>query len=59
MVVAVKARDDTREDEVLSLFDGILARYKRPHDVVFIDELPRNALGKIEVQRLRELVRST
>jgi len=59
VVVAVKARDDTRGDEVLSLFDGILARYKRPHDVVFIDELPRNALGKIEVQRLRELVRGT
>ncbi|MCZ6773889.1 MAG: AMP-binding protein [Proteobacteria bacterium] len=56
VVVAVKARFDTRKDEVLSLFNGTLARYKRPHDVVFIDALPRNALGKIEVQQLRELV---
>ena len=45
----------TRE-AVLGLCDGVLARYKRPRDVVFVDALPRTALGKVEVARLRELV---
>ncbi len=41
-----------------SLFDGHIARYKQPKDVVFVDALPRNAMGKVEVQRLRELVKN-
>jgi len=32
-----------------------LARYKAPRDVVFIDELPRNATGKVLKRELREL----
>jgi fatty-acyl-CoA synthase len=32
-----------------------LARYKVPRDVVFLDELPRNATGKILKDRLAEL----
>jgi fatty-acyl-CoA synthase len=30
-----------------------LARYKVPRDVVFVDELPRNATGKILKRELR------
>ncbi len=32
-----------------------IARYKLPHDVVLIDEIPRNASGKIVKRSLREL----
>jgi fatty-acyl-CoA synthase len=32
-----------------------LARYKVPRDVVFLDELPRNASGKVLKRELREL----
>ncbi|WP_373864728.1 AMP-binding enzyme [Nocardia pseudovaccinii] len=32
-----------------------LARYKVPRDVVFIDELPRNATGKVLRRKLEEL----
>ena len=32
-----------------------LARYKSPRDVVFIEELPRNATGKVLKRELREL----
>jgi len=32
-----------------------LARYKVPRDVVFLDELPRNATGKVLKDKLAEL----
>lgn len=44
-------------EQVRALFVGRLARFKQPHDVVFVDDLPRNAIGKVLRYRLRELVR--
>ena len=38
------------------LFDGQLARYKHPRDVVFMDTLPRNAMGKVLKFELRDMV---
>jgi fatty-acyl-CoA synthase len=32
-----------------------LARFKVPRDVVFVEDLPRNALGKVQHFKLREL----
>ena len=40
-------------DEVKALFDGQLAAYKHPRDVVFVDALPRNTMGKVDAQELR------
>jgi malonyl-CoA/methylmalonyl-CoA synthetase len=31
-----------------------LAGYKKPREVVFVEELPRNALGKVLKHRLRD-----
>ncbi len=33
---------------------GQLAPHKRPREVRFVAELPRNAIGKVVKQRLRE-----
>ncbi len=44
-------------ERVLALFAGRLARFKHPHDVVFVEALPRNAMGKVLKYRLREMVR--
>ncbi|MGH3759669.1 acyl-CoA synthetase [Actinophytocola sp.] len=41
--------------EVRSYVRANLARYKVPRDVVFLDELPRNATGKILKDRLAKL----
>jgi fatty acid CoA ligase FadD36 len=30
-----------------------LSRHKRPREVVVVDELPRNAMGKVQKARLR------
>jgi len=50
-----RASDDAlSEAEVLQFCEGKLARFKRPHGVVFVDEIPRNPSGKILKRVLRE-----
>jgi malonyl-CoA/methylmalonyl-CoA synthetase len=48
-VVAVVVRDDTglTAKRVESFCREGLASYKKPRQVVFVDALPRNALGKV------------
>ena len=36
------------EAAVLALFKDRLARFKHPRRVVFMDALPKNALGKVQ-----------
>ncbi|MEU0264672.1 long-chain fatty acid--CoA ligase [Nocardioides sp. NPDC006303] len=43
------------ESELLKHLDGRLARYKIPKAVVFVDEIPHNASGKLLKSRVREL----
>jgi acyl-CoA synthetase (AMP-forming)/AMP-acid ligase II len=45
---------DLGEDEVKGYVKENLARYKVPRDVVFLDELPRNATGKVLKRELKE-----
>ena len=42
-----------QEDIMLKLKDQI-ARFKHPKRIVFIDELPRNTMGKVQKKDLRE-----
>ena len=42
--------------DVLALFAGRLAGFKHPKDVMFIEALPRNAMGKALKYELREMV---
>lgn len=41
------------EECVMALFEGRLARFKHPRDVVFVDRLPRNVMGKVLKDELR------
>jgi len=41
---------------VLALFDGRLANYKHPRDVLFLDALPRTSVGKPDKKALRAMV---
>ncbi|MEQ8231058.1 MAG: AMP-binding protein [Gammaproteobacteria bacterium] len=56
VVVAVRGEAAVDAAAVLAVFEGRVARYKRPRDVLFVDSLPRTALGKVAVAVLRELV---
>jgi fatty-acyl-CoA synthase len=41
---------------VLDAFEGRLARFKHPKRVVFLDDLPKNAMGKVEKIQLAKIV---
>ncbi len=53
-VVVTKDGASLTEDEVKKYVKSNLAGYKVPRDVEFIDELPRNATGKVLKRELRE-----
>jgi acyl-CoA synthetase (AMP-forming)/AMP-acid ligase II len=45
---------DVSEDELKDHVKSNLARYKVPREIVFVDELPRNATGKVLKRELAE-----
>ena len=53
---AVQVREgyELTEQDVLAYLDGRLARYKIPKSVVFVDDMPRTASGKVRKPQLRE-----
>ncbi len=56
-VVAVVIGDGTKElheDDIKSGLKDKLARFKQPKAVIFIDELPRNTMGKVQKNILRQ-----
>jgi len=53
-IVALKPGTVLTEAEILEFLKGRLAKYKVPRGVVFIDQLPRNAAGKVLKNILRE-----
>ncbi|KRA32329.1 MULTISPECIES: AMP-binding protein [unclassified Nocardioides] len=46
-VVRVPGTEPVTESELKDLVKANLARYKVPREIVFLDELPRNATGKV------------
>ena len=53
--VVVRGGREVTEDELVQYCRERLAGYKRPRSVVFVDELPRNVMGKVMKRDLREL----
>lgn len=49
-----RAGTDLTETHILDALDGKLAGFKRPKQVYFVDELPRNAMGKVQKNVLRD-----
>ena len=42
------------EDAILCALEGTLARFKQPKRIIFTDALPRNAMGKVQKNILRQ-----
>jgi len=53
IVTAVVVGDPAAEPQLRALCDDVLAGYKRPRRYCYVDELPRNAYGKVLKRELR------
>jgi fatty-acyl-CoA synthase len=58
LIVAVKKPGaEVSREELLAFFDGKVVKWWLPDDVVFVDELPHTATGKLQKLKLRERFR--
>lgn len=55
LVVMTKPGKTVTRDEILATFEGRVARWWVPDDVVFSDSIPLGATGKMQKNKLREL----
>jgi len=53
-VLVCEKAADLREADVLAALKDRLAKFKQPKRVFFVDELPRNAMGKVQKNVLRD-----
>jgi malonyl-CoA/methylmalonyl-CoA synthetase len=53
-VIATGGKAGLTEDGVLAALQDRLARFKQPKRVLFVDDLPRNAMGKVQKALLRQ-----
>ena len=60
-VAAVITRhgDGPGEDDIIGRLKGELANFKVPKRVFFVDDLPRNSMGKVQKNELRDRYRDT
>jgi malonyl-CoA/methylmalonyl-CoA synthetase len=61
-VAAVVVADGTlplTEQEIIEPLQGRLARFKQPKLVFFVDELPRNTMGKVQKAQLRDTYKAS
>ena len=58
-VVVAQAEASVSEKDIVDALKGKLARFKQPKKVYFVSELPRNAMGKVQKNALRETYAGT
>ena len=54
LVIVLKKDQSATSDEILGFMEGKIAKWWMPDDVVFVDEIPHTATGKIKKMALRE-----
>ncbi|MGH6646093.1 3-(methylthio)propionyl-CoA ligase [Aquabacterium sp.] len=54
LVVVKKPGAEVTREEILAFYDGKIPKWQTPDDVVFTDEIPHTATGKIYKLKLRE-----
>ena len=55
LVVTKKPGSEVTRDELLHFYDGKIAKWWKPDDVVFIDSIPLGATGKMQKNKLRAM----
>ena len=54
LVVVKKPGAELSREEMLAFYEGRIAKWQIPDDVVFVDEIPHTATGKMQKLKLRE-----
>jgi acyl-CoA synthetase (AMP-forming)/AMP-acid ligase II len=55
LLIVVRAKEaDVTKDQILAYLDGKIAKWWMPDDVVFVEEIPHTATGKISKLELRK-----
>jgi acyl-CoA synthetase (AMP-forming)/AMP-acid ligase II len=54
LVIVLKKGEMATKEELLGFMQGKIAKWWMPDDVVFVDEIPHTATGKIQKLTLRE-----
>ena len=54
LLVKLKEGEDATKEDFLSFLEGKIAKWWMPDDVVFVDEIPLGATGKIDKKLIRE-----
>jgi fatty-acyl-CoA synthase len=57
LVIVLKPGEAASKDDILASMSGKVAKWWLPDDVVFVDEIPHTATGKIQKTALRERFR--
>jgi len=57
IVAVLRAGATLTRDELLAFYEGKVVKWWMPDDVVFVDELPHTATGKLQKLKLREQFR--
>jgi fatty-acyl-CoA synthase len=55
-IVVLEAGSTLGKGAILQSFNGQLARFKHPSEVIFLPTLPRNVMGKVQKFVLREMI---
>ena len=55
LIVMKKPGADVTREELIATYEGKIAKWWTPDDVVFVDEIPLGATGKIQKNKLREM----
>ena len=57
IAVVKKPGADVSREELLAFYEGKIAKWQVPDDVVFVDAIPLGGTGKMQKSRLRELLK--
>jgi fatty-acyl-CoA synthase len=55
LVVAKRPNAELTRDQLIGFYEGKIAKWWTPDDVVFVDSIPLGATGKMQKNRLREM----
>jgi acyl-CoA synthetase (AMP-forming)/AMP-acid ligase II len=57
IVVVLKPEAEVTRDELLKFYEGRMAKFQIPDDVVFVDTIPLGGTGKMMKSKLRDMLR--